>query len=126
MHKVTPNPPEATETPSVSPYASDDSNKLHDAAERALDHYLKPPFAPANQPDKRPSSIFAVIPDLDNETLLAHASETLASLNVMASDLAFALQGSRRHVALAIQQMISLGQLLVDRTLDNLDQPQEQ
>ncbi|EXF91496.1 hypothetical protein HK44_017850 [Pseudomonas fluorescens HK44] len=108
MHKVTPNPPE---TPSTSPYATADSKKLHDAAERALDHYLKPPFPQAKLPDKRPSNIFAVIPDLDNETLLAHASETLAAVNVMASDLAFELEGTRRHVALAIQQMISLGLL---------------
>ena len=121
MHKVTPNPPE---TPSTSPYASNDSRKLHDAAERALDHHLKPPFDKGNLPDKRPSNIFAVIPDLDNETLLAHASETLASLNVLASDLAFELEGTRRHVALAIQQMISLGELLVNRALDNFDQPE--
>ncbi|MFJ2365678.1 DUF6124 family protein [Pseudomonas sp. NPDC087697] len=123
MHKVTPNPPE---TPSTSPYASNDSRKLHDAAERALDHHLKPPFDKGNLPDKRPSNIFAVIPDLDNETLLAHASETLASVNVLASDLAFELEGTRRHVALAIQQMISLGELLVNRALDSFDQPEQQ
>ncbi|EXF92444.1 hypothetical protein KRR23_01885 [Pseudomonas sp. CVAP len=122
MHKVTPNPPE---TPSTSPYASTDSKKLHDAAERALDHYLKPPFDKGNLPDKRPSNIFAVIPDLDNETLLAHASETLASVNVLASDLAFELEGTRRHVALAIQQMVSLGELLVNRALDSFDQPEQ-
>ncbi|PNA00193.1 DUF6124 family protein [Pseudomonas sp. FW306-2-11AD] len=121
MHKIT---PDLAETPSTSPYATTDSKKHHDAAERALDHYLKPPFDKGNLPDKRPSNIFAVIPDLDNETLLAHASETLASLNVLTSDLAFELEGTRRHVALAIQQMISLGELLVNRALDNYDQPE--
>ena len=121
MHKVTPNPPEA---PSVSPYDGDDTSKLNDAAERALDHYLKPPPTQANRPSKPPSNIFAVLPNLDNETRLIHASETLAAVNVMASDLAFELEDSRRHVALAIQQMISLGQLLVDRTLERYDQPQ--
>jgi hypothetical protein len=39
MFKVTPNPP-ATDT--TSPYESLDSKKLHEAAERALDHYLGP------------------------------------------------------------------------------------
>jgi len=121
MHKTTPNLPE---TPSTSPYATTDSKKLHEAAERALDHHLKPPFPQANLPDKRPSNIFTVLPDLDNETLLAHASETLAAVNVMASDLAFELEGTRRHVALAIQQMISLGELLVNRALDSFDQPE--
>ena len=114
MHKVTTNLPDPS---SVSPYDSD-------AADRALDHYLKPSPTPDNRSTKPPSHIFAVLPNLDNETLLIHASETLAAVNVMASDLAFELEGSRRHVALAIQQMISLGQLLVDRTLERYDQPQ--
>ncbi|WP_419178808.1 DUF6124 family protein [Pseudomonas brassicacearum] len=52
------------------------------------------------------------------EGLLANLSETLASVNAMASDLAFELDGSRRHVALEIQQMIELGELLANRALD--------
>ena len=124
MFKVTPNPPD-TDTPSVSPYAAPGSRTLHDAAERALDHYLQPPCPNAPATNKRPSTIFTVIPDLDNETLLAHASETLAAVNVLASDLAFELEGSHRHVALAIQQMVSLSQLLGERTLDSVDQPVE-
>ena len=36
MVKITPNPPE---NPSVSPYDSLDSSKLHEAAERALDYH---------------------------------------------------------------------------------------
>jgi len=39
MTKSTPHPP-ATDL--ASPYESLDSRKLHDAAERALDHYLNP------------------------------------------------------------------------------------
>jgi hypothetical protein len=39
MKKPTPNPPE---TDPASPYESLDSKKLHEAAERALDHYLNP------------------------------------------------------------------------------------
>ena len=37
MFKPTPNPPESDPT---SPYESLDSKKLHQAADRALDHYL--------------------------------------------------------------------------------------
>ncbi|WP_093416458.1 MULTISPECIES: DUF6124 family protein [unclassified Pseudomonas] len=107
----------------MSPYADLSSKKLHDAAERALDHYLQPPSPNTRATHKRPSTIFTVIPDLDNETLLAHASETLAAVNVLSSDLAFELEGAPRHVALAIQQMISLSQLLVERALDRIDQP---
>ena len=59
--------------------------------------------------------------DLDTECLLANLSETLSSANAMVSDLAFDLEGSRRHVALGIQQLIELGGLLANRALDNVD-----
>ena len=48
-------------------------------------------------------------------------SETLASADAMVSDLAFDLEGSRRHVALGIQQLIELGALLANRVLDNVN-----
>ena len=87
MKKITPNPPE---TPTLSAHGALDSTKLHKAAERALDYHLTPP---SDNPklDKRPSTIFAVAPDVDTETLLIHACETLASLNVMSTDQAFEL-----------------------------------
>jgi hypothetical protein len=37
------NPSETPETDLVSPYSCLNSKKLHDAAIRALDHYLSPP-----------------------------------------------------------------------------------
>ena len=75
-----------------------------------------------NRPDPV-SHVFAVVPNVDTESLLCHACETLASLNVMATDLACELEGSRRNVMLAIQQLAALGELLVNRALDNLDPP---
>jgi hypothetical protein len=68
-------------------------------------------------------SFFAVVPDVDTVSMLCHASETLASLGVMATDLARELEGPRRHVILAIQQLSALGELLVNRALDNLEPP---
>jgi hypothetical protein len=117
MIKHSPNPP-VTDT--VSPYASLDSKKLHDAANRALDFHLPPS---AEKPKVTPLSphIFTVIDGIDTERLLVNLSETLASANAMVSDLAFDLEGSRRHVALGIQQMIELGELLANRALDNVD-----
>jgi hypothetical protein len=53
--------------------------------------------------------------------VLTSLSETLASANAMASDLAFELEGSRRHVALGIQQLIELGTLLANRALDDIE-----
>ncbi|WHS60818.1 DUF6124 family protein [Pseudomonas sp. G2-4] len=69
------------------------------------------------------SHVFTIIPDVDTESLLCHASETLASLNVMTADLAGNLQGPHRSVALALQQLTELGELLVNRALENLDPP---
>ncbi|VVO06162.1 DUF6124 family protein [Pseudomonas fluorescens] len=117
MIKVTPNTPE---TESTSPYTSLDSKKLHQAAERALDFHLLPC---ESKPKTVPISpnIFTVVDGIDTERLLVNLSETLASANVMASDLAFELEGSRRHFALGIQQMIELGELLANRVLDKVD-----
>ncbi|MFW0753958.1 DUF6124 family protein [Pseudomonas sp. H11T01] len=100
MKKITPDPPE---TPSLS------------TSDPLCDHSRNP--NPANPI----SHIFTIAPDVDTETLWVHASETLASLSAMITDLAFELEGSRRNKALAIQQLIVLGELLVNRALDHLD-----
>jgi hypothetical protein len=59
MIKPTPNPPD---TDPASPYESVDSKKFHDAAERALDHYLNPGaliMAAVNEPER----MFLVYPE---------------------------------------------------------------
>ncbi|MHC8301447.1 DUF6124 family protein [Pseudomonas sp. ZS1P83] len=75
-------------------------------------------------PPYSPSSMFMISPGMDTESLLAHACESLASANVMASDFATYLTGSQRSTALAIAQIIMLADLAVNRALDNID-PQE-
>ncbi len=93
---------------------------------------MKPPSAPSTitstpspnpQPKKKqPSSqLFSVAESADTETLLANLSETLASANAMLGDLTFDLEGSRRHFALGVQQMIELSELLANRALDIVD-----
>ncbi len=113
--------PTIPETDPVSPYSCLNSKKLHDAAIRALDHYLSPPPSKPKLADRRPSSIFIIAPNADKESLLAHCCETLASANVIASELAFSLTGPQCNMALAIQQMISLAELSVNRVLDQVD-----
>jgi hypothetical protein len=111
MKKHSPNPPDsAKESPDLS--------DLSKATERTISARLRNP----NHPDPI-SHVFTLLPAVDTPTLLAHACETLASLNVMTTDLACDLEGSRRNVALAIQQLAVLGELLVNRALDNLDPP---
>ncbi|MHC8331574.1 DUF6124 family protein [Pseudomonas sp. LB3P25] len=116
MFKITPNPPE---TDDVSPYETPDSKKLNNAADRALDYYLKP-VIPKDTP-RKPSTIFLIAPDIDDETLLANACESLASASVMLSDFAGLMDGPQRNTLLGIQQSVMLGELAVNRMLDNLD-----
>ncbi|MDN3222629.1 DUF6124 family protein [Pseudomonas nunensis] len=82
-------------------------------------------FKDTPNPPRKPSPFFFVSPDINTESLLAHACESLASANVMASDLAGFLEGPHRNTLLGIAQVIMLGELAVNRVLDNLD-PQEQ
>jgi hypothetical protein len=118
MIKPTPNPPE---DPATSPYESLDSKKLHEAAERALDHHLAPP---KQTPTKRSGQLFSVCPDINTEALLANASEDLLSITAIAADLADDVDGSRRSVALAIRRVAEGAHLLVERALDHLDEPE--
>jgi hypothetical protein len=71
----------------------------------------------------QPSTLFLIAPDIDNHTLLEYACVSLASANVMASDFARSLNGAQSNTLLGIQQSIMLGELAVNRVLDNLDPP---
>jgi hypothetical protein len=115
MFKVTPNPPEADSTAAKSK-----ADQHDEITQRVLDHYLLPkPDKPKDDP--KPGQLFTVVKGLDNECLLANLSETLASADAMVSDLAFDLDGTKRHVALGIQQLIELSSLLANRVLDNVE-----
>jgi len=120
MFKVTPNPPD---TDPASPYETLDSKSLHEAAERDIDYHLKPEVPIMDTP-RTPGTMFIVNPELDTETLLAHACESLASANVMTMDLADHMDGPRRNSLLGIAQVIMLGELAVNRALDQLDPPE--
>ena len=68
-----------------------------------------------------PNTMFMIAPDMDTESLLAHACESLASASVLASDFATYLTGSQRSTALAIAQIVMLADLAVNRALDIVD-----
>jgi hypothetical protein len=73
--------------------------------------------------DQKPSNVVLIAPDIDNRTLLEYACESLASANVMTSDFGRFLEGSQCSTLLGIQQSIMLGELAVNRVLDNFDSP---
>jgi hypothetical protein len=109
-------PPEPPVTDPVSPYASPHSRKLHDAAERALDHYLLPAAIMAEP--YTASTLFMVNPQSDAESLLTNASGSLASATVMLGNFAGVLEGSNRQTLLGIAQVVMLGELAVNKALD--------
>ncbi|WP_339483136.1 MULTISPECIES: DUF6124 family protein [unclassified Pseudomonas] len=111
MFKATPNPPDTDP-------ATKNSKEFDETADRVLDYYLNPK---PNKPEADPGQLFTVVNGVDTETLLANLSENLASANAMVSDLAFDLEGPKRHIALGIQQLIELSSLLANRALDNVD-----
>jgi hypothetical protein len=112
MKKNKPTSPESAD------FSSADLSKLSETTERTVSARLRNP----NRPDPV-SHVFSINPNVDTESLLCHATETLASLNVMTTDLACELEGSLRNEALAIQQLIVLAELMVNRALDILDPP---
>jgi hypothetical protein len=116
MFKVTPNPPE---TPNDSPYETLDPKKLHEAAHRALDHYLTPPASDKpRSSNERSNQIFTVAPDINPEALMAHTYETFCSASILTLDLSDDLEGKHRNLALAIYSLMELGLLLIEKALD--------
>ena len=100
MFKPTPNPP--PETDPVSPYASLDSKKLYAAAEKALDHYLKPDIESLRSSRDRAMKMFTVVPDANPEALVIQTYETFSSVSILLLDLAESLDDKQRHLAMAI------------------------
>ncbi len=121
MKKPTPNPPVVeTDTDRTSPYASIDTKKLHEAAERALDDYLNPAAHIMATP-YTPDQMFFANSKADTESLPANASESLSSATIMLGDFAALLEGTHRKTLLGIAQVVMLGELAVNQALDNVE-----
>jgi len=117
MDKLIPDPPPENTTPLEAAIRAEDLVKNREAIKRALDFYL----SPEPQKPRQPSTMFLVNPGVDTESLLAHAYESLACASAMASNFAGELGGLQRSTALAIQQIIMLAELAVNRALDRVD-----
>ncbi|MFL1524736.1 DUF6124 family protein [Pseudomonas sp. O230] len=110
--------PIATEPPGLSASTTVPSPKRSKPTEQLVSVPLRTHKYPESA-----SHFFTVVPDADTGAMLCHASETLASLSVMATDLARELEGPRRQIILTIQQLSAIGELLVNRALENLEPP---
>lgn len=118
MIKPTPNPPEDDAT---SPYESANSRKFHEAAERALDHYLFPSTAHQAPTPRQPEPMYLANPKYNAESLLVNASETLGSASEMLNHFATQLNTSQRKTLLGIAQVVMLGELAVNQALDHVE-----
>jgi len=116
MIKPSPNPPD---TDPASPYEPD-SNKLNEAAERALDYHF-PSTADIKATPRTPSTLFTVVPELTTETLMVYLVETLASVDVMVHHLVDLLDGGSRNALLGISNSIMLAEITANRVLDQID-----
>ena len=85
--KLVPDPPFNTTTPNAEASRTEELLKDREAIKRALDYYLDPPAQYTEKP-RRPSTMFMVAPNMDTESLLAHAYESLATASVLTSDFA--------------------------------------
>ena len=112
MSKITPDPPNTDPTALAE---NPDSNSHHEVTERT------PSFADIKATPRKLCTLFTVNPEADTETLLAYACESLASANVMATDLVDHLEGTSRDALLGIAQVIMLSELTVNRALDRFE-----
>ena len=112
MRKPTHNPPEPGP---ASPSENLDSEKLYEEHDRI------PSAAEIQATPRTPSTMYVLNPHVDIETLLGDACESLASAHVMTLDLADRTHGPSRNTLLGIAQVIMLGELNVNRALDQLD-----
>lgn len=102
-----------------SPNPPSDSTEVNTAVRRAINHYLNPPDKPAQSADS--NGLFTLRDGLDTETILINASEDLASVQALAGNLAFQIDGTPRNVALGICRMLEGVQLLVDEAVNQYE-----
>ncbi|MFL1513561.1 DUF6124 family protein [Pseudomonas prosekii] len=118
MFKVTPNPPHTDPVPYDATFDLD-PEKMKVAADRALLFYLNPGATKAQIAPRKPSSIFVIDAAADDETLLVDACASLGSATAIVNDLIDLADNPRRQTLLVLQRVILMGELAVNRVLDN-------
>jgi len=119
MDKLIPDPPHEPTTPLEEAIRADDLVKNREAIKRALDFYL----CPRNV--KKPPPTQHDVPHPPENRYGKPARPRLRipwpSANTLAANFADQLSRPERNTALAIQQIIMLAELAVNRALDRVD-----
>ena len=118
MFKVTPNPPHTDPVPYDASFDLD-PEKMKVAADRALLIYLNPRATKTQIAPRKPSSVFVIDAAADDETLLVDACASLGSASAIVNDLIDLADNPRRQTLLVLQRVILMGELAVNRVLDN-------
>ncbi|MFJ7793815.1 DUF6124 family protein [Pseudomonas sp. NPDC096950] len=118
MFKVTPNPPNTGPVPYDVSFDLD-PKKLKESADRALNYYLNPGATKTQIAPRKRSTIFTIDAAVDDETLLVEASESFAEAREMVNDLVDLDDAPRRHTMRVLHRVITMGELAVNRVLDN-------
>ncbi|QJI39544.1 hypothetical protein HKK52_00955 [Pseudomonas sp. ADAK2] len=118
MFKVTPNPPDTNPVPYDASFDLD-PQKLKASADRALKFYLNPGATKTQIPPRKSGTFFTIDAAVDDETLLVEAYDSLSSARAMVNDLIELADGPRRHTMLVLHRTLLMGELAVNRVLDN-------
>ncbi|WP_256207117.1 DUF6124 family protein [Pseudomonas sp. P97.38] len=85
------------------------------------ENHLNPPHdGYAAEREQAPSPQGGAVPSSPSAKSKAKQQDK-TSADAMSNELAFDLEGSRRHLTLGIQQLIERGSLLANQVLDNVD-----
>ncbi|MDN3224170.1 DUF6124 family protein [Pseudomonas nunensis] len=118
MFKVTPNPPHTGPVPYDASFDLD-PKKLKASADRALKFYLNPGATKTQIPPRKSGTFLTIDAAVDEETLLVEVHESVSSVRKMLIDLAEMEDGTRRHTMLVLHRSLLIGELAVNRLLDN-------
>ncbi|KPN90166.1 DUF6124 family protein [Pseudomonas nunensis] len=118
MFKVTPNPPNTDPVPYDASFDLD-PQKLKAAADRTLNFYLNPGATKTQIPPRSSGTFLTIDAAVDDETLLVEAYESVSSVRKMLIDLAELEDGPRRHTMLVMHRALLIGEMAVNRVLDN-------
>ena len=77
--------------------------------------------SPQRHINARTGTVASENQQIDTQALLANAYETIAGAGAMTHEFVESLPSQQRYLALAIQQMIELGLLLVEAVQDRVD-----
>lgn len=118
MPKVTPNPPDVSDTTSAQ---ENQKTETPEEATHRNNDYHHASIADIKAIPRTPCTMFIVNPEVHVQDLLGFSSEALASACVIIMNQADRETGSSRNTLLGAHLIVSSAEISVNRALDHLD-----